>query len=156
MPLSDEQAMQLALTQAELAASVDEVPVGAVLVDAQGQLIAQAHNQCIHHHDPSAHAEIQVLRHAGQVLQNYRLIDTTLYVTLEPCLMCFGAILHARIKRLVFAARDPKTGAVQSVHQLAGHPAHNHLLLVDQGLFEAESAALLQGFFRQKRLARKY
>ena len=150
-----EQGMQLALAQAELAAQVDEVPVGAVLVDVQGQVLAQAHNKSIQNHDPSAHAEILALREAGQVLQNNRLVDTTLYVTLEPCLMCVGAILHARVKRLVFAASDPKTGAVHSVHQLATHPAHNHQLIVEQGLLQQVSTTLLQDFFRQKRKAKK-
>ena len=150
-----EQGMQLALAQAELAAKMDEVPVGAVLVDAQGQVLAQAHNKNIQNHDPSAHAEILALRKAGQVLQNYRLVDTTLYVTLEPCLMCIGAILHARVKHLVIGTLDPKTGAVESIHQLAQHPEQNHQVEVTTGVLAVAGRDLLQHFFQQKRAQHK-
>ena len=110
--MSDAAWMQQALAQAQIAAERDEVPVGAVLVDAAGELIAAGHNQPISACDPSAHAEIVVLRAAAQKLGNYRLPDTTLYVTLEPCTMCVGALVHARVGRLVYGAAEPKTGAI--------------------------------------------
>ena len=110
--------MRLALDQAQLAYDQDEVPVGAVLVDKNGVLLASAYNQVISLHDPSAHAEVQVMRKASGLLQNYRLVDTTLYVSLEPCMMCYGAMVHARISQVYFGALEPKTGALISSHTL--------------------------------------
>lgn len=135
---------------ARKAGAEDEVPVGAIIVR-DDVLIAEGWNHPIQAHDASAHAEMVAIRNAGQVLNNYRLVDTTLYVTLEPCPMCVGAMIHARIKRLVFGARDPKTGAAGSVFDLLQSQQHNHRIEVDSGLMEAECREILQNFFRQKR-----
>ncbi len=145
--------MQEALKQAEQAAESGEVPVGAVLVDANNQCIAQAHNAPIAHCDASAHAEIEVMRKAGVIKQNYRLLETTLYVTLEPCLMCLGAMVHARIKRVVFAAHDPKTGCLTSQAKGADWPWLNHRLTWQGGVCQSEASALLKAFFSQQRKA---
>jgi tRNA(adenine34) deaminase len=146
----DEKWMSLALTQAKLAQCADEVPVGAVLVD-NGQLIAKAHNRPILANDPTAHAEIQLLRNAGQILQNYRFPNTTLYTTLEPCTMCLGAIIHSRIARVVFGAYDTKTGVCGSCQDLTNSPCFNHTIDIQGGILADKSKALLQQFFRQKR-----
>lgn len=146
----DEYWMQKALEQARKAASDDEVPVGAVIVK-DNQLIAEGWNHPIQAHDPSAHAEMMAMRKAGQFLNNYRLIDTTLYVTLEPCSMCVGAMIHARIKRVVFGAYDPKTGAAGSVFELLQSDKHNHKVEVTAGVLEEDCRIILQNFFRNKR-----
>ena len=125
-------------------------PFGAVVVK-NGEVIASAHNEVVERNDPTAHAEIMALRAAAKVLDNYRLLDTTLYVTLEPCSMCAGAIIHARIKRLVYAATDPRAGAAGSVVDLFSNAAFNHRVDVAGGVAAAESAALLKMFFRQRR-----
>ncbi|WP_018861454.1 MULTISPECIES: tRNA adenosine(34) deaminase TadA [unclassified Thioalkalivibrio] len=143
--------MKVALGHAERAAEVGEVPVGAVLVDAEGHCLAAAHNAPISEHDATAHAEIRVLRAAGQRCSNYRLTDTTLYVTLEPCSMCAGAMIHARVGRLVFAASDPRTGAAGGAMDLLHHPAHNHRLECIEGIEAERSSELLRGFFRLRR-----
>ncbi|WP_309683794.1 tRNA adenosine(34) deaminase TadA [Polaromonas sp.] len=148
--MSDADFMQLALAQAREAATVGEVPVGAVLVR-RGQVIATGRNAPIDGHDPTAHAEIVALRAAAQVLGNYRLDDCELYVTLEPCAMCSGAMLHARLKRVVFGAPDPKTGAAGSVVNLFAQPRLNHQTEWQGGVLADECAALLQDFFRQRR-----
>jgi tRNA(adenine34) deaminase len=124
--MNDSTWMRQALVQARIAAEHDEVPVGAVLVDAAGDLIAAGHNQPIGACDPSAHAEIMVLRAAAQKLGNYRLPGTTLYVTLEPCVMCVGALVHARVERLVYGAAEPKTGAIESAQRLFESGEFNH------------------------------
>lgn len=142
--------MQQALDLARQSMAKDEVPVGAVLVH-HGEVIAAAHNQTIHLCDPSAHAEMLVLRQAGQRLQNYRLLETSLYVSLEPCMMCAAAMVHARIKRLIFAAADPKTGACGSVINLPEHRKNNHKIDCQGGLLAEESGQLLRDFFRSKR-----
>ena len=142
--------MQHALELARRAEAGGEVPVGAVLVR-DGAMIAEGWNRPIASHDPTAHAEIQCLRQAGQRLANYRLPGTTLYVTLEPCPMCAGAIVHARIARVVFAAPDPRTGAGGTVFDLLRNEALNHRVEVIGGVLEAESADLLKGFFRARR-----
>lgn len=129
----------------------DEIPVGAVMVSADGQLLGEGWNRNITEHDPSAHAEIVAMRQAGMRLGNHRLIDTTLYVTLEPCAMCAMAIVHARVKRVVFAARDPKTGAAGSVFDLLGSDRHNHRVEVIDGLMAEEAGQLLRDYFRNKR-----
>ncbi len=152
LPSPDRYWMGLALEQAELAARADEVPVGAVLVSGAGELLAAAGNSPIACHDPTAHAEVRVLRLAGQRLANYRLPQTTLYVTLEPCPLCAGALVQARVARVVFAAADPRSGCGGSVLNLLDHPAFNHRCRITQGVCEAESRALLQHFFRLKRL----
>lgn len=147
---TDEYWMQQALELARKAESEDEVPVGAVLVR-DDQLIGEGWNHPIRSHDATAHAEIMAMRKAGKAINNYRLIDTTLYVTLEPCPMCVGAMIHARIKRLVFGAHDPKTGAAGSVFDLIHAEAHNHRIEVSGGVLEDEARQMLQGFFRNRR-----
>jgi len=142
--------MQEALGLAECAMQQQEVPVGAVVV-VDGSVIGKGWNQPIANHDPSAHAEIMAMREAAKTLGNYRLVDATLYVTLEPCVMCAGAILHARIKNLVFGAYDPKTGAAGSVFDVLSDARHNHTVEVLGGVLEKQSADLLQKFFRQRR-----
>jgi tRNA(Arg) A34 adenosine deaminase TadA len=144
--------MQRAMAQARAAEAVDEVPVGAVLVGADGEILAEGHNLTISHSDPSAHAEMQVLREAGRKLGNYRLLDTTLYVTLEPCAMCAMALVHARVKRLVFAASDPKTGACGSVFDLLADARHNHKVIVEGGLLGEQAGTMLSAYFKAKRL----
>jgi len=143
--------MRRALAQAERAAELGEVPVGAVLVGADGECLAEGHNQPIRSHDPTAHAEIQVLRQAAERLQNYRLVGSTLYVTLEPCAMCVGALIHARVKRVVYGAREYKTGAIESAGQLFEHMYFNHRIEIEGGLLEDEAARLLSDFFAQRR-----
>lgn len=147
---NDQHWMQQALLLAEKAEQQDEVPVGAIIVK-DNKPVAEGWNQPIQSHDPSAHAEMQAMRAAGKALNNYRLIDTTLYVTLEPCSMCVGAMVHARIKRVVFGAYDPKTGACGSATNLADAAYHNHKIEVSGGVLEEACRELLQGFFRRKR-----
>jgi len=148
--MSDADYMQLALAQARQAAEAGEVPVGAVLVR-HGQVIATGCNNPISGHDPTAHAEMQVLRSAAQAGGNYRLDECELFVTLEPCAMCAGAMLHARLKRVVFGAPDPKTGAAGSVIDLFANPQLNHQTRVAGGVLAGECGALLQDFFQQRR-----
>lgn len=143
--------MQRALAQAMDAQAIDEVPVGAVLVAADGQVLAEGHNLTISNSDPSAHAEMLVLRDAGRKLGNYRLPDTTLYVTLEPCAMCAMALVHARVRRVVYAATDPKTGACGSVFDLIDDPRHNHRVAVQGGLLGEPAGAMLSAYFKAKR-----
>ena len=142
--------MRHALALASEAEAAGEVPVGAVLV-ADGVAIGEGFNRPIGSHDPTAHAEVVALRDAAQRLGNYRLPGATLYVTLEPCTMCAGALIHARIERLVFAASDPRTGVAGSVCNIfaAGH--HNHRVVVEGGLMAAQSAEMLKAFFRLRR-----
>jgi tRNA(adenine34) deaminase len=142
--------MQRALELAREARRAGEVPVGAVVVK-EGVIIAEGWNRPISHHDPSAHAEMIAMRAAAQVLSNYRLIDTTLYVTLEPCAMCAGAMVHARVKRLVYAATDPKAGAAGSVFNLVQHAALNHRLIVSAGVMAEECGQELSTFFAARR-----
>jgi len=146
----DEKWMNLALEQAIKAQNEDEVPVGAVLVK-DGLLLAQAHNKPISTHDATAHAEIQALRIAGKKLQNYRLNDSTLYVTLEPCAMCVGAIMHARIARIVYGANDLKTGACGSSENLINANCFNHKIHLTNGILENECKQLLKKFFNLRR-----
>ena len=148
---SDENFMQRALELARRARDLhEEIPVGAVLVR-DGVIIGEGWNQSISANDPSAHAEIVALRSAGQKVKNYRLPQTTLYVTLEPCVMCAGAIVHARVDRVVIAADDPKTGAAGSVFDTLTSDRHNHRVQVTRGLLADESANLLREFFRNRR-----
>ena len=146
-----EDIMELALEQARLAAEINEVPIGAVLLKADGAVLAKAHNAPIQLNDPTAHAEIQCLRKAGALLENYRLCDTILAVTLEPCLMCAGALIHARIGSLVFGACDPKAGAIISRCNSLGFPFHNHLIRIRYGIRAEECGRLLSDFFRARR-----
>ncbi len=148
---TDEKWMRLALEEALLARDSEEVPVGAVIVRGE-ELIAQAHNSPITLNDPSAHAEVLAIRRAAAGLGNYRLAGTTLYVTLEPCVMCAGAILQARIGRVVFGAADPKGGAVVSLYRLFDDRRLNHAVGVTEGVHREACGEILSGFFRAKRL----
>ena len=143
--------MGLALDQARQAAAAGEVPVGAVVVGADGEVLGQAYNEPIGLHDPTAHAEILALRQAAAKVGNYRLPGATLYVTIEPCLMCVGAMIQARLKRLVFGAADPKAGACVSLYRIPEDQRLNHRLKVTGGVREAECRELLQEFFQARR-----
>jgi len=146
----DEKWMNLALEQAVKAEKEGEVPVGAILVK-DGLVVARAHNQPISTNDPTAHAEIQLLRAAGEELKNYRLTGTSLYVTLEPCAMCLGAMMHARVERIVFGAHDPKTGVCGSSENLMSANCFNHKINLVSGVLENESKQLLKKFFISRR-----
>ncbi len=148
--MTDVEAMDAALAEARRAAEAGEVPIGAVVVQA-GAILAAGQNRVLRDNDPTAHAEIVALRAAAAALGNYRLNGCTLYSTLEPCAMCAGAMIHARIDRLVFAAPDPKAGAAGSVLEVLNHPKLNHRMWVEQGIAAEESAELLRGFFRERR-----
>lgn len=147
---NDEAWMRYAIRLAQRAESLGEVPVGALIVK-HDKCIAEGWNNSIASHDPTAHAEVVALRHAGKAVENYRLIDATLYVTLEPCVMCMGAISHARIKRLVFGGFDPKRGAVCNALSLTDAPFLNHRVDWHGGVLETECADLLRDFFRARR-----
>lgn len=147
--------MKMALRQAEKAAQIGEVPIGAVVVGPDNQLLAAGFNQSISLNDPSAHAEMMAIRQAASHLANYRLSNCTLYVSLEPCAMCMGAILHSRIKRVVFAASDPKTGACGSVISLQSESRLNHHCTVTQGVLADEAATLIKNFFKARRQSKK-
>ncbi|MFM2342004.1 MAG: tRNA adenosine(34) deaminase TadA [Pseudomonadota bacterium] len=151
---ADERAMRLALDQALNAALIGEVPVGAVILR-DGQLIATGYNRPITTHDPSAHAEMVALRHAAELLENYRLPDCELFVTLEPCAMCAMALMHARLKRVVFGAWDPKTGSAGSVIDLFAQPQLNHHTAVQGGLLAEPCGDLLREFFARRRAEQK-
>jgi len=152
--MNHEDYMQLALTQAQLAADMDEVPVGAVLVCKDGQVFT-AHNAPIHKHDATCHAEIEVMRKASQSIGNYRLLNSTLYVTLEPCLMCAGAIIHARVGTVVYGADDNKTGAVLSLYQVLSDSRLNHQPHIISGILQDKCSQQLRAFFKAKRLKKK-
>ena len=143
--------MEHALAEARAALHAGEVPVGAVVVR-NGELIAAGQNRNLRDHDPSAHAEIVALRAAGQRLGNHRLEGCEMYVIIEPCAMCSGALVHARLKRLVYGAKDPKAGAVESVMQVVNHPRLNHRMEVAGGVLEAQCSLMLRDFFRARRL----
>ena len=149
---SHDEYMRLALEEARKAGEIDEVPVGAVLVSASGEILAAAHNRTIVEQDPTAHAEILALRAAAGNLRNYRLLNTTLYVTIEPCIMCVGAMIHARVARLVFGVPDPKWGAAGSLYNAAADPRLNHQIEVLSGVCAAECRERMQAFFRSKRM----
>ena len=146
----DEKWMKLAIKQANLAMLENEIPVGSVLVH-KNQLVSSAHNQPISKNDPTAHAEIQALKAASIIKNNYRLIDSTLYVSLEPCAMCFGAMIHARIKRVVFGAHDTKSGVCGSCINLQDNKIFNHRIEVTGGILEEECKELMQSFFKKLR-----
>ena len=148
--LNDEKWMKVAIEEANLAMNENEVPVGSVLIQ-NNKLIARAHNKPIKNNDPTAHAEIQLLRKAGKQKENYRLVGSTLYVTLEPCAMCFGAMMHARIERIVFGALDPKTGVCGSCINLNKENFFNHKITITGGVLDKESSDLLRLFFKSKR-----
>ncbi|TKB07159.1 tRNA adenosine(34) deaminase TadA [Desulforhopalus sp. IMCC35007] len=152
--VNDEQWMAQALELARLAAQKGEVPVGAVIVK-DNSLIGAGGNSPIGHNDPTAHAEINALRRAADSQKNYRLPGTTLYVTLEPCLMCIGAIIHARIQRLVIGASDPKSGAVYSIYNIGNDNLLNHSLQIEKGVLAQECQDLLKSFFKKRRAEHK-
>ncbi|ADV82592.1 tRNA adenosine(34) deaminase TadA [Terriglobus saanensis] len=143
--------MQAAIAEAQAAQAAGEVPVGAIVVSPTGEILSRGQNRVIRDHDPSGHAEMVALRAAGVALENYRLTGCSLYVTLEPCAMCAGAILHARIARLVYAAPDPKAGACGSALEVMNHPRLNHRCEVVAGVLADECSTLLQTFFRSRR-----
>jgi tRNA(adenine34) deaminase len=148
--MTDLDFMQAALAEAQLGSEAGEVPIGAVVVH-DGKIVARGQNRALRDVDPTAHAEIVALRAAAKVLSNYRLNGCALYVTLEPCAMCAGAMIHARLDRLVFAAADPKAGAAGSVLAVINHPRLNHQMQIEQGILAEESAELLRSFFRERR-----
>ena len=147
---NDEKWMQIAIDESIASKSNDEVPVGAVIVR-NGELIAQAHNQPISTNDPTAHAEILVIRKAGKKEKNYRLVGATLYVTLEPCLMCLGALMHARIERIVFGAKNTKNGFCGSLLDMTNDKQFNHRAIVTGGILEKQCQEILRSFFRLRR-----
>lgn len=148
---TDEVWLRLALSEAQEARASGEVPIGAVILGPESTILARGQNRVIRDHDPTAHAEIVALRAAGAALGNYRLEQCTLYVTLEPCAMCAGAMIHARIARLVFGAFDPKAGAVGSVLTVLNHPQLNHRIEVSGGILADECGDLLRLFFQSRR-----
>ena len=150
MSTQDAEFMQTALREAKEAAAAGEIPVGAIVVS-RGEIIGSGQNRSIRDSDPSAHAEMVVLRAAAQKLTNYRLPGTTLYVTIEPCVMCVGALVHARVARLVYGATEPKTGAIESAQRLFESGKFNHVPEIEGGVLADECGALLSRFFEQKR-----
>jgi tRNA(adenine34) deaminase len=150
----DQTFMQRAFELAQQAEAIDEIPVGAVVV-AHNKIISEGYNQSITLNDPSAHAEMVAIRHAGSVLQNYRLLDCTLYVTLEPCPMCAGLMVHSRIKRVVYATTDLKTGAAGSAFNLLCDEKHNHQIQLSSGVMAEECSQLLSTFFKRRRTEKK-
>lgn len=153
--LVDERLMKVALQEALVAQGEGEVPVGAVLIDSDSRIIARGHNQTIGKCDPTAHAEMNVIRAGADFLGNYRLLSTTLYVTVEPCVMCMGAIVHARVTRLVFGAHDPKWGAVGSLYDFSMDSRLNHRPEIISGVLETECREMIQEFFKVKRALSK-
>jgi tRNA(adenine34) deaminase len=149
--MTDAEALALALDEARAAAAAGEVPVGAVVVQG-GVVVGRGQNRVLRDVDPTAHAEIVAMREAAVTLKNYRLVGCELFVTLEPCAMCAGAMIHARLDRLIYAAADPKAGAVGSVLEVLNHPSLNHKMMVSSGELAEESAELLRSFFRERRM----
>ncbi|HUZ04794.1 MAG TPA: tRNA adenosine(34) deaminase TadA [Acidobacteriaceae bacterium] len=149
--MNDEEFLRAAMVQASLASEMGEVPVGAVLVGPDGAILSLGQNRVLRDSDPTAHAEMVALRAAGKSLNNYRLEGCILYVTLEPCAMCAGAMIHARLSRLVYGAADPKAGAAGSVLSVLNHPQLNHQMQVQSGVLAEECGELLRHFFRQRR-----
>ncbi len=152
MDLSHEKYMALALSEAKKAGQMGEVPIGAILASKDGAILSATHNRTIDLVDPTAHAEILALRKAALKINNYRLLNTTLYVTVEPCIMCMGAIVHARISKVVFGTADPKWGAVGSLYHFAEDDRLNHRVAITKGVCEQECRSLMQDFFRAKRV----
>ena len=148
--MTDAEALALALDEARAAAAAGEVPVGAIVVE-NGVVVGRGQNRVLRDLDPTAHAEIVALREAGHAVGNYRLGTCEIFVTLEPCAMCAGAMIHARLGRLIYAAADPKAGAVSSVLEVLNHPRLNHQMLVTSGILADESGELLRAFFRERR-----
>jgi len=151
MNINHAEFMKAALNEAVKAKAKNEVPIGAVIVAESGDIISSAHNQTITLADPTAHAEILALRNAAQKLLNYRLLNTTIYVTIEPCIMCMGAIIHSRVSRLVFGSNDPKWGAAGSLYNFAGDTRLNHQPEIINGVRKNDCRALIQAFFKERR-----
>jgi tRNA(adenine34) deaminase len=151
VPDDHEYFMRLALAQAAQAQAMDEVPIGAVLIDAEQKILARGCNQPITACDPTAHAEIMVLREAARQVKNYRLLSTTLYVTLEPCVMCMGALIHARVARIVFGAPDLKWGAAGSIYDFSKDTRFNHQPIIVSGICEGQCRLVITEFFKAKR-----
>ena len=151
MDLSDKKYMALALTEAKKAGQLGEVPIGAILVSEKGAILSATHNRTVDLVDPTAHAEILALREAALKINNYRLLNTTLYVTVEPCIMCMGAIVHARVSKVVFGTADPKWGAAGSMYNFAEDNRLNHRVAITKGICEQECRSLIQEFFQAKR-----
>jgi len=151
MNTNDMDMMLIALTEAEKAGQKDEVPIGAVLVSQAGEILSASHNRTIGLSDPAAHAEILALREGAGKIQNYRLLNTTIYVTVEPCIMCMSAIIHARVSRVIFGAEDPKWGAAGSLYDFANDPRLNHHPEIIRGVCEDACRSLIQNFFRARR-----
>jgi tRNA(adenine34) deaminase len=151
----DQYWMQIALQEAMKAEEEGEVPIGACLISRDGDLLSAAHNRVIGDSDPTAHAEILVLREAAKKIGNHRLLNTTLYTTIEPCVMCAGALVHARIERLVFAAHDERFGAVETIFQLCNSPLLNHRLEITSGVLAEESRQIIKKFFLRLRLEKR-
>ncbi len=151
----DERYMKIALEEAQKAGQEGEIPVGAVLLKGK-QVLARDHNRCIELNDPTAHAEILVLRKGGKRLRNYRLNETVMYVTAEPCPMCVSAMVHGRIRRLVYGALEPKIGAVESKFRLLNDHGLNHKIRVDRGILERECGEVLKAFFKERRRRESY
>jgi tRNA(adenine34) deaminase len=149
--MDDEYYMMLALDEAKKAETHDEVPVGAIVVDPGGTVIGQGYNCPISENDPTSHAEIKAIRSACRFMNNYRLPNTTLYVTIEPCIMCMGAIIHARIRRIVFGAQDPKWGAAASLYRMGSDSRLNHHPEITQGICEKQTRRIIKSFFEAKR-----
>ena len=147
-----EKYMELALDEAKKAGQIGEVPIGAILVAENGEILSAAHNQTLKQVDPTAHAEILALRQAAIITNNYRLLNTSLFVTIEPCVMCMGALVHARVKRIIYGATDPKWGAAGSLYNLAEDFRLNHRLEIIIGVREEQCRELMQAFFRAKRI----
>lgn len=153
--MSDEVWMRHALKLAKHAESLGEIPVGAVIVDENNQIIGEGYNQSIMQHNPTAHAEIMAIEQAGQCIRNYRLVNTTLYVTLEPCIMCAGAIIHSRIQRVVYGASDYKTGAAGSYIDILSRTGINHFAQITSGILSDECSSMLSNFFQKRRQQKK-
>ena len=143
--------MRIALKEAWKAYENEEVPVGAVIVDQRGEMLSKAYNETISRNDPTAHAEILALRRAAEVIKNYRLLDARIYVTIEPCIMCAGALIHARVSEIIFGALDKKWGGLFSLYQLAVDDRLNHQPKVTGGVLEADCAEMMKRFFKEKR-----
>ena len=151
---NDDKFMRLALDEAKKAGQMGEVPIGAILVSDSQAILSATHNRTIDLTDPTAHAEIIALRDAARIINNYRLLNTTLYVTVEPCIMCMGAIVHARISRVVFGTEDPKWGAAGSFYDFSEDDRLNHRVTITRGVCEQECRSLIQDFFRAKRVSK--
>jgi len=147
----DQYYMALAIKEAKKAEKIDEVPVGAVILNGSNDIIGTGYNQPISSSDPTSHAEINAIRAASRVLNNYRLVNTTLYVTIEPCIMCMGAIIHARIRRVVFGAADKKWGAANSLYTMGDDNRLNHKVEIVSGVLETETKKIIKDFFKNKR-----